>query len=1487
MSGDEVSRDRAVKLFNFLSELAQLSAKTTRTWQEFEKVMWLHEIPQAQEVRRMAWRDGEQQDKSEIWLEIKKPPELKQPPKVPLSLTQWTKNIDVRNSDLEEPSIIKSVDLPQPGKVIVAGGQSLNFPQEADEQLETSQIWTNYLTDKWKPWAAEDRRLRAVSRVYTELFSLYQKQRQLGEEYELVIGFALLGCRARDQPEVHRHIFVARTHLAFDAVKGIISVGPAGEGAKVTLEQDMLDVEHRPRLSEPAFTRMVEEIGDAIWDQSRVSPPLQAWINSLSANGIYRDDLRPQKDLSATPSLHLAPALILRKRGDRNIVSVLKQIANQLHSTPDLPRGILKLVGGESQADKQESGEGGGIEEIYFPKPSNLEQRQIVDKLASKGALVVQGPPGTGKSHTIANLVCHLLSLGKKVLVTSHSPRALRVLQNKFPTGIGALCVALLDDDRKALKDLEASVDQITRKYESWQSEDNIKKIAQLQEQLQGARSRENDILTRLRSIREQEVYRHPRKFGSYQGTTLEIAQQLRNEEDAFSWIPVMPQENAEPPLSNQEALTLLSLMRLREERAGDLKRTVLDPDGLMNPKDFGDLIERESHTAEELNTYLSCRQSSWYKFLLEGDRGLLQQLGESLLELRKEMRKCLQHKDRWVQMAANDVLSLQSRRWSELHRVTQKHLQKIDTSVQKSSGVNVSGVRGRNRAEIRADAEVLLEHLEGGGKLGFWIFRPAVVRSRLYLIREVIVNGRKCDSPEPLKALIDWMGVIDTLDALRRRWAGLHVVGPTSFDGQSSEFRALRDTLQGVLDLRQRMENVKSCLAQFPGLLEPLWHSHDELQLLARSIDSVRVEDRLTFISAEIQRGMNDLMDLASKPEVHTVINDLRHAVESRNVEDYSSAFLNLKLVWGLREEMKRCEDLFRRLEKTAPVMAHQVQSSLFDSVWDDHLKAFEEAWNWARSDSWLHAITRPDEEQRLNKDLSECHNETEKFMEQLVEAKAWGHCFDHLTESEIQHLVAWRAAMNRVGRGTGKHAEKHRKRARQHMGECRSAIPAWIMPIFRVVETISPQSEVFDVVIVDEASQSGPEALFLYYLGKKVLIVGDDKQISPEPFTDLEVVEKLRQQYISDLTHCEAFGADYSFFDISKIFYPRFVRLKEHFRCMPEIIQFSNNLCYADQPLVPLRQYGQDRLVPVEVRYISSGFQQGTGSKVTNPPEAEALVEKITRCVKDPLYAGKTMGVISLLARNQAQYIEDRLRETIGPEEMARRQLICGDSYAFQGDERHVIFLSLVRAPSDNEAVMALTQARDERRFNVAASRARDQIWLFHTVTLNDLKTTCLRYRLIEYFENPHTEPPIGFDLDELRKAASNPNRDNHGQPAPFDSWFELDVFLRIAARGFRVLPQFEVAGYYIDLVVEGLDGRLAVECDGDRFHGPEKFAEDVARQRDLERCGWTFWRVRGSTFYRNPEAALESLWQNLEKLAIRPSTFKVDTTESCLEK
>jgi len=324
-----------------------------------------------------------------------------------------------------------------------------------------------------------------------------------------------------------------------------------------------------------------------------------------------------------------------------------------------------------------------------------------------------------------------------------------------------------------------------------------------------------------------------------------------------------------------------------------------------------------------------------------------------------------------------------------------------------------------------------------------------------------------------------------------------------------------------------------------------------------------------------------------------------------------------------------------------------------------------------------------------------------------------------------------------------------------------------------------------------------------------------------------------------------------------------------------MPEIIQFSNNLCYPSEPLIPLRQYGLGRLNPiVGTIKISDGYQKGSSPRITNPPEAEALVKKLAQCCADPSYNGKSMGVISLLGEDQARHIERLLLETIGPETMESRKIVCGDAYAFQGDERDVMFLSLVSAPTEGHRIGTLSSPRDERRFNVAVSRARDQLWLVHTASLNDLSPRCLRYRLLEYCQNPRVEPLTleGVDLVRLKLGAANPDRVDD-PPEPFDSWFEVDVFLQLIAKGYRVIPQLNVAGYYIDLVVEGMTGRIAVECDGDHWHGAERYSEDMSRQRQLERCGWTFWRVTGSQYYRGPGVAMQSLWSLLDAMGIRP--------------
>ncbi|RKY23741.1 MAG: AAA family ATPase, partial [Planctomycetota bacterium] len=380
-------------------------------------------------------------------------------------------------------------------------------------------------------------------------------------------------------------------------------------------------------------------------------------------------------------------------------------------------------------------------------------------------------------------------------------------------------------------------------------------------------------------------------------------------------------------------------------------------------------------------------------------------------------------------------------------------------------------------------------------------------------------------------------------------------------------------------------------------------------------------------------------------------------------------------------------------------------------------------------------------------------------------------------------------------------------------------------------------------------------------------------DKQIAPDAVgVPQDAVHRLMDEYLHDYEFKTSFGVGTSLFDQGKIRYTtQQIGLREHFRCMPEIIRFSNDLCYSGGPLIPLRQYGADRLKPLEKVYVPNGYREGRGGRVINHPEAEVIAAKIVELCGHSQYTGKTMGVVILQGEAQASLIEHILLEQLGAEEMECRRLICGNPYSFQGDERDVIFMSMVAAP--NERIGPLTKLADERRFNVAASRAKDQMWLFHSVTRNDLNQSCLRSRLLEFFEDNPVDPIENVDCEKLERQAFEINRSVVGPPQPFDSWFEVDVALELARKKYRVIPQFEVAGKYIDLVIDGGGSRLAVECDGDAFHGVDHYEQDMERQKILERCGWAFFRIRECEFCTNKDAVLFKLWRALEDRQIFP--------------
>jgi len=1488
-------QEKAVRLFTFLKELMELSSKTVRSLEQYENVLWISGIPKEQGCYCAFWEtdygDGEPPD---VWLEVHKPNRIPPPP-LPKKLQLWINESDLNNSSLDFPELRTKITITESQNETGRNkfGSYVRV-EHIEDHPEIEKIWEKYCEEKWIPWAIKDQQLKAVQKIYTELFSIYQKQQKLGEQYEVIIGLGLLSWRTQDGQEIQRHLLTAQTSISFEAERGVISIGPSAEGAKLRLEQEMIDPQYRPNPEViNRINKECEEIGDNLADFDKIASILKRWVNSVSSNGTFEDTLIARKTVSTNPIVSFAPALILRKRTERSFVQIFSNIIELLESHAPLPPGVMRLITNADETldawlenDHVHTSETVNDNTIYFPLEANEEQLKIIERFRNHQGVLVQGPPGTGKSHTIVNLIAHLLATGKRILVTSHTARALAVLKNfikeKIPE-MAPLAVVLLGNNRDALQEMENSIQGITSRYANWNAEKNRQKIRMLEAQLEKANRDEAQFIKEMFAIRERETYKYSRMFGNYKGTAQQIAIRVQSEKPRFAWFKDQPTVEAEPPLTVEQLHNLFHLLNNTElTEIERLNFSVLSPQDLPTPEEFQSLIDDEKKVSLQFQNYKA--------FLLHPGYSTLKNLNSDVrTKLKQHTRKLVQtydfflkHHHSWVRQAAQELLAGQKKHWELLVEITEKHLTNIEDKILQTDKTEITGLKRNSLQKIKTDALILLHHLEDGGKLGFWIFRPKAIRDQFYLTKTVTVNGHFCKNTDTLKELINWIDVHENLNVVRNQWKPYANVSETlSATLQFANFKDNTTLLKNAFKLIEHKNKLQQIIAEIDNCPEPVWHEINSLKELETLLECVEIEKQLSKVSSAIDNVERFLERFIGShyTNVHPVIPQLRKAVRDRSILSYEQGYSELTKHHQKLQLLDEKNRLFEKLTKYAPNFARSLKDNPNAPDWETKINDFVHAWNWARAQKWLQNLKNNEYEEQLKIKLDETRKQIRRLLGEIAAAKAWEFTFSNMKENQRRYLVAWSKEVRLIGKAKGKYASLHRRLAQTYMNECKEAIPVWIMPLYRVAETISPTGELFDVAIIDEASQSGPEAILLFYLAKQIIVVGDDQQITPQ-FIGINHmdVKHLIRTHLDDFPLADAFGIDHSFFALAEIYFGGRIRLREHFRCMPEIIQFSNHLCYQSEPLIPLRQYGADRLEPVIVtRHIPHGYTKGQRNNIINPPEAEAIVQEILRCVQDPAYKDKSMGVISLQGSKQASYIEKLLLEKLGPEEMEKRQIVCGDAYAFQGDERDIIFLSMVAAPSEDRRIGVLASDRDKRRFNVAASRARDQMWLFHSATLNDLSPRDMRYKLLEYCLNPYANNVVvsGSDLkiEELSYLARKPNRSAIPPPYPFESWFEVDVFLQIINRGYKVIPQYEIAGYRIDLVIEGLKSRLAVECDGDEWHGIDRYNEDMARQRMLERCGWTFWRIRGSIYYTDPDTAMESLWETLERLKIFP--------------
>ena len=422
----------------------------------------------------------------------------------------------------------------------------------------------------------------------------------------------------------------------------------------------------------------------------------------------------------------------------------------------------------------------------------------------------------------------------------------------------------------------------------------------------------------------------------------------------------------------------------------------------------------------------------------------------------------------------------------------------------------------------------------------------------------------------------------------------------------------------------------------------------------------------------------------------------------------------------------------------------------------------------------------------------------------------------------------------------------------------------PCFMMSPTTVAELLPRETDLFDLVIIDEASQVLPaDAIGAIARGKSAVIVGDPQQLPPTTFfRGAGVTAEGEDGALVDSTE--------AILDLALAVWTPARKLHWHYRSRhSSLIQFSNEKFYNNELVVfPSRfeGYGEDG---VNYRLVEDGIYENHRNRI----EAQAVVDAVLAFVTDHGNWNKSLAVVAM-NQTQRDLLDEMLDEAATRNRDLRRFIAKWESTldpftvknleTVQGDERDVIFVSTVFGPSNPGATVAqtfgpLSQSGGERRLNVLFTRARYRVDVFSSMSASDVRPGPGANR------GPH------ILRDYLGYAATGELQGRVETGAALQSSFEEHVAGRLTAAGYEITPQVGVASYRIDLGVRHREYPhgylLGVECDGATYHSaPSVRDRDRLREAVLRGLGWDIYRIWSTDWFSDPDREMTKLLEYL---------------------